>query len=218
MKRANLLTIFATSVLVLLFANSCVDPDPAGEFDHYSEFVGEAPAVAGMCATENRDISGLYFARLQHQIARENHILLSFDVTRSGDAYTLIVQPLKADVTPDGEPRSDARTPAGDAIVIENAPMDSSGIIQVQLDHVIVDGEANSLTWSEIDADFDLTIGGCTGEADFICGMADLKLYQPLDTDTEATFGAVRVDTIDMSSVAPVSCDGDEENDEENDE
>lgn len=211
MKRANLLTIFATSVLVLLFANSCVDPDAAGEFDRYTELVGDAPEIAGLCTAENRDISGLYFARLQHQISRENHILLSLEFTSTGDTYNVVMQPLKADVDKEGDPRADARAPAGDPITVDNVEMDANGIIRIQLEHVIVSGEANSLTWSDIDADFDLTIGACAGETDFICGLADLQLYKPLQTPTKATFGAVRVDTIDMSAEAPTSCEGDEE-------
>lgn len=211
MKRANLLTIFATSVLVLLFANSCVDPDPAGEFDRYSELVGEAPAETGLCISENRDISGLYFVRLQHQISLENHILLSFDIDRTGDTYTIVVQPLKADVTKEGDPRDDARTPTGDPIILENAEMDANGTIRMDLKRVIVSGEANSLTWSEIDADFDLTIVPCADEPEFLCGKADLELYKPLTTPTKGTFGAVLVDDIDMSAVAPISCEGDPE-------
>lgn len=211
MKRANLLSVLAMSVFSLIFATSCVDPDPAGEFDTYSEFVGEAPAETDLCISENRDISGLYFVRLQHQIQLANHILLSFDIDRTGDTYTIVVQPLKADVDKDGDPREDARTPAGDPIILSDVEMDANGAIRMQLEHVIVSGEANSLTWSEIDADFDLTITPCVDKPEFLCGKADLELYKPLATPTKGTFGAVLVDDIDMSSVAPISCEDDPE-------
>src|SRR5699024_7898777 len=119
-----------------------------------------------------RDISGFYFVRLSHSVSPGQHILLSFDIEETGeDVYTIVVQPLLTDIGQDKEPREDAREPVGDAIIVEGLAPDEDGVFQLSLEEVTVDGQANSVTWSDILADMDLTITPCEDEEnDIICG------------------------------------------------
>lgn len=100
MKRANLISAVTMCAVVTLFTYGCADPDPGGAFDQYTEIVGEESlGTAGLCDADDRDLSGFYFVRLQHDIGPSDHILMSFDVSQSGGKYNLVVQPLKTDVT-----------------------------------------------------------------------------------------------------------------------
>lgn len=246
MKRANLFTSVAMSAAVTMFAVGCTDPDPGGAFDQYTEIVGEGTeGTKGLCDAENRDLSGLYFVRLQHSISPPDHILMSFDVAQGSDGYKIVVQPLKTDFTsekideldengdpvcrrdkdgniiyqkdnPDqcrinqvNAPREDARTPAGDPIIVEGLKLDSNNELNIQLDQLRVDGTANSFTGGDILADIKLTVVGCKEDDAFICGKGRMDVFEPISfNNAKGNFGGVRVQEITNESAAPVSCEG----------
>lgn len=246
MKRANLFTSVAISAAVTLLTIGCTDPDPGKAFDQYTEIVGEgSDGTQGLCDAENRDLSGLYFVRLQHSISPPDHILMSFDVTNSSDGYKIVVQPLKTDFTSDkideldengdpvcrtdsdgnivyekdnpeqcrinqvNAPREDARTPAGNPIVVEGLTLDSNNELHIDLDQLRVDGTANSFTGGDILADIKLTVVGCVEDEAFICGKGRMDVFEPITfNNAKGNFGGVLVDEISSENVAPVTCDG----------
>lgn len=107
-------------------------------------------------------------------------------------------------------PRDDARTPTGSAIVLENVPVTSKGELQANLDRIVVNGDANSFTWGEIEADISVTVASCAGG--LLCAKGTLETYRPVPFKNKTvTFGATLVDTIDQDSKAPVDCDSDAE-------
>lgn len=213
MKRTNFILAVAMCAVVALFTYGCVDPDPGGAFDEYTAIVGEeATGDDVLCASEERDLSGFYFVRLQHSVGPANHILMSFDVEETNGSYTIVVQPLKTDFDSKKEPREDARTPVGDAIVVEGLKQDENAELHIALTQLRVDGEANSFTWGDILADIDLVIAACEGDDSFICGTGDLNVFEPFPFPNEtANFGGVRVDEITTDSVAPKGCNSDPE-------
>lgn len=104
-------------------------------------------------------------------------------------------------------PRDDARAPAGDPIILENVEVSSNGEMHFEMERVVVDGEANTFTWGEIEADITLTVAVCS--TGVICGKGSLQTYRPLQLTGVANFGALEVDTVDLESTAPVDCDSD---------
>lgn len=218
MKRANLILLFALSAVLGLSVSACTDPDPGGEFDRYSEMVGEGDGADGnyVCNAQPVDLSGFYLARLQHSVNPFTHLLLSFDIESTAtDTYTLVVQPLLTDINQAKEPREDAREPVGDAFIVEDIQPNSEGTFDIAIDDLRIDGQANASTWGDILADIELELSACAddegGGPDRLCGTGNLDLKAPIPVEATATFGAVKVDEIDTDTLAPKSCTADPE-------
>lgn len=164
-----------------------------------------------LTATQQGDKYKLVFQPLKADYTQEKIDLLdeNGDIVYKLDANGDIRTDKDGNPIPEqiNKPRDDARAPAGDPIILENVEVAANGEMEISMRRIVVDGEANTFTWGEIEADIDLNVALCT--TGVICGKGTLKTYRPLQLDGVANFGALEVESVDTTSTAPVDCDSD---------
>jgi hypothetical protein len=185
----------AAGVLVALSAVGC--PDTQGQLDDFVERwerthpAGNdaAPEDASSCVPPAPgELTGQFVFALSAVIAPPTPIVFLAEVSSvddpNGSALTLELQPLSA---------ADRTTPVGSAISVGPHPIAPDGTYQAVLPPLVVTGEANPITGSEIAAEVTLDARIC-GVSDFYCGTVSGRVTSPLVIPlAESTFAMERV-------------------------
>ena len=186
----------------------CDVPDPAGEFEKFGDRTAEDRVVADMSINNGQqvDFSGTFLLGIVTPLL-ETPIMLetvvSVDENFSADFE---FQPIKTDITQDGTPREDARTPVGDVIAVSGVQVEPDGSFEVDLGEVAVAGDANPISGSDILANIQLQ--GVVQSMTFFCGTASGNAIEPIMLPLAgSTFGAVELEGATITDIEPVgSC------------
>lgn len=205
----------ALSSLMLASAFLVACPDPQGRYDEFGEkteeFRGGSTNNGQPNNTVQVDFSGRYFMALATVTAPS--LPIYFDTTVTVDENFLVdfsFQPLKTDTDPlnGSAARPDARTPAGDPIVVEDVQLTEEGTFTLSLVDARVNGEANPLSGGNILATIELE-GFVTSSSSW-CGLAGGAATEPTTIDlTGSTFGAGVVSDETIAEFVPIpKCEG----------
>lgn len=205
----------ALSSLMLASAFLVACPDPQGRYDEFGEkteeFRGGSTNNGQPNNTVQVDFSGRYFMALATVTAPS--LPIYFDTTVTVDENFLVdfsFQPLKTDTDPlnGGAARPDARTPAGDPIVVEDVQLTEEGTFTLSLVDASVNGEANPLSGGNILATIELE-GFVTSSTSW-CGLAGGAATEPTTIDlTGSTFGAGVITDETIAEFVPIpKCEG----------
>lgn len=185
---------------------ACPSPDPEAKLDRFidhteeerEEFQGQKMDVGGALA----DITGTFHFALSSVIAPD--FPLQFVVTSTftpnddgtGGTLNLEFQPLSLEVGSTTEPREFV----GDVLPLMNLEVGAGGGFEVDLGTVMVTGEANPITGSDIVSN--LVLMGGIQSADLWCGTVSGEVTSPIMQDLAgSTFAAQRIEMTDPASL-----------------
>lgn len=190
----------------------CDTPDTQGRFD---EFAGNTvddrkTPDTGMDVEEPMgsrvDFSGTYFMAVEVAgvgVGRPLYLQADVVVDLEANTIDMTLQPLKTDVdAANGEVRADPRTPTGDALSFPGIEFLEDGTFVADLGHVEVDGMANPLTGSFIEAD--MVLHGTVASTEVFCGSVSGAVTVPADIPLAgSTFGVVK--GTEFADITPMS-------------
>lgn len=202
--------IFAVSAVSMGVAfAACDTPDPQGRFDEFGKNTEEFRNLNN--ATNNEpnnavqvDFSGRYLLAITTPLLATP---LLFDTTVEVDADFKVkfsFQPLKTDTDPTmaSAPRTDARAPIGDPIVVEDVQLNPDGSFVVDLVDAAVAGSANPISGGDIVATLQLT--GYVTSATSFCGSVSGGATEPTPVALDgSTFGTVLIEVDDLTLITP---------------
>ena len=194
-------------------------PDPGGSFDDFTERKnqidqatgtstgtgtgGGAPCVVPMAGEADGD----FLFALSAKISPKKPVLFLATVTTPADASAgggidvgLVLQPLDA---------ADRKTPVGAALDLGQYPVDAEGHFVAALPTLTVEGAANPISGSLLEATVTLT-GSICAPADFVCGQVTGSVAQPIPINdlTGSTFAMSRIEDPNAYPPAIYKCDG----------
>ena len=219
---------FQLSVLLLVGLLLWGCPDPQKNFDDYLDRVEAAPTpdmfVPQSGCGPFEDPTGTYFVSVDTNIAPGTPLLFEgeFVVNTEVEPKTAQLTLYPLTVT-DQTKIEDLPDRAGDAPIVSDAvPIDDEGKFELPLGNVIVTGDANPVSGSEIEAD--LTIQGQILSRNFVCGSVVGMLIRPSEFDLSIDGGSSfamkpacgrpyaeltpTVRCMECDDVAALSCDG----------
>lgn len=200
MKRNALSMLSAAAIFGgALLTTACESPDTQQRMDDYGAIVGDAPPPPeGVCESSLNDIAGRFVMALENNFLPNNPIFFDVQVTAAGaNIYDFVFQPLLTYTSANLPEGVYERTPVGDAININGVSVGANGVFSLSFDHVIVSGDANSATGSEIEAT--LVFNAATCDTDRICGTGGFDLHRPLPiSGRDAWFSASRIDDAEL--------------------
>jgi hypothetical protein len=176
--------------LALLGLAGC--PDPGGEFDDFearwragNPDAGVGPGDSGPCvAPDPSTLGGQYVFALSAVVDRTRPIVFSTEVSGGPQGLSFALQPLSA---------ADRRTPVGAPVTVGPFPLSPDGAFHAELPTLVVGGEANPITGSEIEATVVLDARFCD-VAGFYCGTVTGNLSRPIPIDLAgSTFAMERI-------------------------
>lgn len=193
------------SALCLLVATGC--PDTREKFDRFLEDTEEQREEAQQTRDMGgalADVTGTFLFAIAPSLNPATPLQFiatsTFEVAADGSGGTLnmVLQPLSLDVGSTTVPRE----PVGDPIELLDIAVDAGGAFVVESlgGPIMVTGEANPITGSDIVADISL-MGAIQGE-DIICGTAAGEVSSPIVADLSgSTFAAQRIEATDSASL-----------------
>ena len=213
MKNLYKIVLLAPLAVATALISAC--PDSQGRYDEFGAKTEEARKGATNNTDPNNavqvDFSGRYFLAIATSLAPTTP--LYFDTTVTVDENFMVnfsFQPVKTDLDPTAgnDPRSDARTPVGDPIVVENVQLTEEGTFSVTLTDANVAGSANPISGGDIVATIELS--GFVTSATTFCGTAAGEVSQPtLLNLAGSTFGAGIIDDDSIGTFEPIpKCEG----------
>ena len=209
----NILLTGALAATVVTVAVACDTPDTQGRFDEFAANTVDdrkGPADTGMDIPEPEgsrvDFGGTYLMAVEVAgigAGRPLHLQADVTVDLETNTIAMTLQPLKSDVDAQTqEVRADARTAVGAALSFENIAFEEDGTFVADLGHVEVEGEANPLTGSFIEAD--MVLHGIVANAEVFCGSVTGMVTVPSNIPLEgSTFGVVK--GTEFATVTPMS-------------
>jgi hypothetical protein len=155
------------------------EPDP----DH--------PDAAGVTLT-----SGRYFMAASLSGTPQTPVFLELTATVAtvGGVTTadFVLQPLKTDLDSRGDPRPDARTPAGGFVTVQGLPVGGSAFT-FEVAAMTFDGESNPVVVGMSFVVEGLYVSGRVLDAERLCGTLSGQLTHPLQQEIDdAPFGATK--------------------------
>jgi hypothetical protein len=199
-------SLLASFLLGALASGGC-GPDTQGKLDRFLDDTEEerdaaqqGRDVGGALA----DVSGTFLFAIAPilnpatplQFIATNTLVIAPD--GSGATLDMVLQPLSLNVGSTTEPRE----PVGEPIELLGIPVDASGafVLESLGGPVMVTGEANPITGSDIVADISLM--GAIQSEDLMCGAAGGQVTSPLVADLAgSTFGSQRIEDTDPASL-----------------
>lgn len=193
---------------VMMLVGGC--PDPEGRLN---EFLDETKAQRDLPPPKEdlpsalADINGTFLLALASSIDPQHPLqfFTTVELTQNGDGtgtMKMILQPLSL------EPQSltDPRQPVGEVLVIEGIAVSAAGTFTAEVGTVMVTGEANPITGSNITAT--LVMQGFIQDVDLFCGNVTGGVSAPIVADlVGSTFAASRVPSIDALPLEfPMKC------------
>ncbi|WP_437764004.1 hypothetical protein WMF27_37920 [Sorangium sp. So ce281] len=110
---------------------------------------------------------------------------LTTEASDGGLSFSLTFQPLVA---------ADRETPTGEPFDVGPFELSADGTFTAQLPTLVVPGDANSISGSELEATITLTGGSLCAPADFICGVITGTTARPLPLNLKgSTFAMERI-------------------------
>jgi hypothetical protein len=189
-------------VALLPVLGGCPAPDAEGKYDAFLDQTEEEREDAANIKMDQggslADVNGTFLLALAAVIDPEHPLQFyttsTFTPGAEGGTLALDLQPLSLEVLSTTTPR----LPVGDPLVLPAAPVDASGGFMITIaEPVMVTGEANPITGSDIVATLVLT--GSIQSEDLFCGTVTGAVTSPLMLDlVGSTFAAVRVPSVDM--------------------
>jgi hypothetical protein len=177
--------------LALLGLAGC--PDPAAEFDDFetrwraaNPDAGGGVVDSGPCpAPDPSALGGRYIFALSAVIERTKPILFLADVSGGPEGLTFALQPLSA---------ADRRTPVGPPTTVGPFPLSPDGAFHAELPPLVVTGEANPITGSQIAAQLVVLDARFCDISGFYCGSVSGNLIEPIPLDlATSTFAMERI-------------------------
>lgn len=178
--------------LTVILSTGC--PDAQSEFETFLTNTEDMRGGAQDLVVETAgdvDFSGVYFLAVSTDISPGVPLLFgtTVEVAEDGETVNMTFQPLVADRL-FGVPKPNAREPVGDAIVVNDIPLDD-GTFVADMGEVTVDGEANPITGTNILAI--IILHGNVLSEDLFCGTVGGRVLEPVDQELLAsTFSSVR--------------------------
>ncbi|MBC8071788.1 MAG: hypothetical protein IAG13_25910 [Deltaproteobacteria bacterium] len=187
----------------------CPSPDAEGKYDAFLEQTEEEREDAANIKFDQggslADVNGTFLLALAAVIdplhPLQFYTTATFTPEAEGGTLALDLQPLSLEVLGTTMPRQ----PVGDVLPLPAVPVDAAGgFLFTIADPVMVTGEANPITGSDIVATLVLT--GSIQSEDLFCGTVTGAVTSPLMLDlVGSTFAAVRVPSVDMLPGDPVT-------------
>ena len=195
----------ATALLVAVGATGCPSPEPEAKYDEFLENTEEERDEAHNqrmdVGSQLADVSGTFLFAISTIVDATKPLQFIAEVTfvaeGSGGMISMTLQPLALTQGSTTEPR----TPVGDPIEVPAVAVDESGRFTIpSLGTLMVTGDANPITGSDISADVSLE-GNILSE-DLFCGLAGGEVFQPLMLNLMgSTFAAERIESTDPASL-----------------
>jgi hypothetical protein len=153
----------------------------------------------GPCLLEAGAVDGDFFFSLSAYLKRRSPIVfvasLTTEASDGGLSFSLTFQPLVA---------ADRETPIGEPFDVGPFELSADGTFTAQLPTLIVPGDANSISGSELEATITLAGGSLCAPADFVCGDVTGTTARPVPLDLQGSTFAMERITDPSSYPAPV--------------
>lgn len=171
-------------------ALACVDPKKT--FDDFGDRVIDAAPAAdtGACMGGLFDVTGEYLLSIQLQGGSFRPIRfiasVAYEEVPPGATADLTIQPIADPMCPAGEGMGGE--PVGDALQVDDLPVDAAGCFQIVQQDTIVPAAANSILCADTEAD--VTFSGAVVAEDTFCGTVDVVAALTLS----GTFGVTPIE------------------------
>ncbi|WP_437526685.1 hypothetical protein WME79_41435 [Sorangium sp. So ce726] len=156
------------------------------------------------CLPEAGAVDGDFLFSLSAYLNPQAPILfvasLTTEASDGGLSFSLTFQPLMAD---------DRRTPTGEPFDVGPFELAADGKFTAQLPTLVVPGDANPISGSELEATITLT-GSLCAPADFVCGVITGTTARPLTLNLKgSTFAMERIADPSSYPAPVINCDRD---------
>lgn len=190
-----------TYLSFLLLLSGCTSPDSEERYNQFYEATEDMRSLDGSTGSGVvTDFSGLFYLSLSTTIDPDKPLNFATTVVVEDGLIDFSFQPLKTDTLLTGDVREDARTPAGDPIIVEDVPFADDGTFAADMGEVTMNGDANLISGRDIRAV--LQLAGRVDAVDFFCGTVSGDVVFPIPLPLEgSTFGAILVTDGDLFSV-----------------
>jgi len=181
-----------------LVITSC--PDPEGSYNDWLAETEDMRVSVDMSTDGGQvvDFSGNYLLTANTPLGGPLLFGCTINVHDDLTLIDITIQPILTDLTSDGNPRDDARTPTGDPIGVTDVPYNEDGTFVADFGEVSIPAQANPIGFRPIVANLILTSTVLSN--DQFCGLVGGRLIEPFDFDlTGSTFNAVMTD--DLTSI-----------------
>lgn len=165
------------------------DQSSGGEGGGGSDGTGGAGGGGDNCLPEAGAVDGDFLFSLSAYLNPRAPILfvasLTTEASDGGLSFSLTFQPLTA---------ADRRTPSGEPFDVGPFELSADGTFTAQLPTLVVPGDANPISGSELEATITLTGGSLCAPADFVCGVVTGTTARPLPLNLKgSTFAMERI-------------------------
>ncbi|WP_433930133.1 hypothetical protein AB3662_39995 [Sorangium cellulosum] len=165
---------------------------------------GSGGGGGGSCLPEAGAPDGDFFFSLSAYLSPRAPIVflskLTTEASDGGLSFSLSFQPLEA---------ADRKTPTGEPFDVGPYEVSADGQFTAELPTIVVPGNANPISGSELEATITLT-GALCAPADFVCGDVTGTATRPIALDLKGSTFAMERITDPSSYPAPViNCDRD---------
>jgi hypothetical protein len=182
-------------------------PDTEGKLDRFlddTEEQREAAQAGRDVGGALADVSGTFLFSIAPSLSPATPLQFiatnTLEIAPDGGSavFEMVLQPLSLNVGSTTEPREQV----GEPIELRGIMVDGGGAFEVEDlgGPVMVTGEANPITGSDIVAD--ISLSGAIQNEDIICGTAGGEVTSPLVADLAgSTFGSIRIEDTDPASL-----------------